>query len=67
MVELPSGITTILKKINVFKTPVSLRYDDSPVYDTVCGGFTTIALFTFFIVLFSKQWVLLFNKEYIKS
>jgi hypothetical protein len=47
----------VVKKLNVFKTPVCLRYDLDPDYDTFAGGCITITLFTFFFVVFFNTWV----------
>jgi hypothetical protein len=60
-------ISKEVKKVNVFKSPICLRYNSDSDYDTSAGGVLTIGLFIMFFAITLGQWIRLFNKKDIYS
>ncbi len=59
--------TSVVKKLNLFTSPVTLRYDLDPDYDTFTGGCLTIILFALFFSIFLPTGVQLLNKDKIET
>jgi hypothetical protein len=55
------------KSFNVFSSPVNLRHELDPEYNTTAGGYITIGLFILLSVLFYSQWLSLIHKDQIKT
>jgi hypothetical protein len=62
MGKISAMLIEVVKKINVFTSPITLRYDLDEDYDTFTGGFLTIILFAVFFSIFFNSWVHLLNK-----
>lgn len=53
----------VVKKLNLFTSPVTLRYDLDPDYETFTGGCLTIILFALFFSIFLPVGVNVINKN----
>src|SRR5947208_2465303 len=45
-------LKSLLKKIDLFSTPISFTYDDNLSYQSATGGFCTLATIITFIIIF---------------
>jgi hypothetical protein len=56
-----------IKGFNVFSSPVNLRYDLDPDYNTFAGGCVSVGLIVLLMTVFYSAWISLLNKQTIYS
>ena len=59
--------TDFFKAFDVFTSPVNLRYDKEPEYDTLTGGCISLGLIVLLISVFFNSWLDLLNKRTISA